>query len=396
MRRRFLFFCSLLLLALPASPASIAVLRFQNNSQYSDLNWVGESIATTLMNEFAAHNEIVLSRGARTEAMNRLSLRPDGNFTKATLIRLGQTLDAEYLCFGSFDVTLPSSQAPLKDSSIRIATQFVDLRKMHDGPEMSEAGRLTELSRLQEHLAYESLKYLQPKADLKADDFMSPQKAVRLDAQESYVRGLLSENREQKQKWFLQAVALDGKFADPAYELGRICLEQRQYPQAIDWFRRIAPAQPAYPEARFRMGLAAYGSADYAAAASYFRETLKTYPLSEVYNNLGAAETQLNQPAAIDDLRHALETDPNNPAYLFNFGVALLKINSFDDAAQRFRQALDHSPSDAEARTLLDQAMRRQPVLAAMKLPPLRLKTSFSATAFRQLKAMLQPSGSSQ
>lgn len=348
------------------------------------------------MNEFAGQNEIVLSRGARSEAIRKLSLRPDANYTKATLIRLGQMLDADYLCFGSFTVSLPAPDAPLKDSSIRVAAQFVDLRKMHDGPEFSEAGRLTELSRLQEHLAYESLKYLQPKADLKLDDFLGPQKTVRLDAQESYVRGLLSENREQKQKWFLQAAALDDKFAGPAYELGRLCLDQKQYSQAIQWLRRVAPSYPGYSDARFRMGLAAYGANDYPAAAGYFREVLKAYPLSEVYNNLGAAESQMNLPVAADEFRHALETDPENPAYLFNLGMTLLKAGSFEDAARGFQRVLNHDPNDAEARTLLDQARRGQPVLPNNKLPAQRLKTNLNTTAFRQLKAVLQPAGTDQ
>ena len=380
----------------PVRAGTILVLRFQNNSQYSDLNWVGESIASTLMNEFAAQNEIVLSRGARAEAIRRLSLRPDANYTKATLIRLGQTLDANYLCFGSFDVSLPAPNAPLKDSSIRVSAQFIDLRKMHDGPEVSEAGRLTELSRLQEHLAYESLKYLQPASDLKLDDFMSPQKAVRLDAQESYIRGLLSDNREQKQKWFLQAAALDNKFAGPAYELGRICLDQKQYPQAIDWLRRVGADHPSYPEARFRMGLASYETGDYSAAAAYFREVLKTYPISEIYNNLGAAESQMNQAAAADDLRHALESDPNNSVYLFNLGIVLLKSGWFDEAAKSFQKAIDQDANDAEARILLDQSHRREAFQAGSKLPVLRLKNNFNATAFRQLKAMLKTTGANK
>ena len=373
----------------PVRAGTILVLRFQNNSQYSDLNWVGESIASTLMNEFAAQNEIVLSRGARAEAVGRLSLRSDANYTKATLIRLGQTLDANYLCFGSFDVSLPSPNAPLKDSSIRVSAQFIDLRKMHDGPEVSEAGRLTELSRLQEHLAYESLKYLQPHSDLKLDDFMSPQKAVRLDAQESYIRGLLSENRDQKQKWFLQAAALDSKFAGPAYELGRICLDQKQYSQAINWLRRVDATHPSFPEARFRMGLASYGAGDYSGAAAYFREVLKAYPISEIYNNLGAAESQMNQAAAGDDIRHALESDPNNPVYLFNLGIVLLKSGWFDEAAKSFQKVVEHDTNEVEARTLLDQSHRREGFQTGSKLPTLRLKSSFNATAFRQLKAML-------
>jgi tetratricopeptide (TPR) repeat protein len=389
--RSILTLSVLLLACIPARSGTVLVLQFHNDSQFSDLNWVGESIAETLMAEFAGANQIVVSRASRAEATRRLSLRPDANFTKATLLRLGQTVGADYLCFGSFEVTLPQSQAALKDSSIRISAQFVDLRKLHDGPEISEAGRLTELSRLQEHLAYESLKYLDPKVERKAEDFMSPQKAVRLDVEESYVRGLLSANREQKQKWFLQAEALDGKFPGPVLELGKMALEQKQYAQAIEWLRRIGPNDPNYPDARFKMGLAAYAAKDYLGAAGYFREVSKTYPLSEVYNNLGASENQLNQTNAADDFRRALEGDPNSTVYIFNLGTALLKSNSYDEAAKRFQQVLDREPNDADARQLLDVAKRRDLGALVSKSPAQRLKSSFNETAFRQLKAMLQP-----
>ena len=367
---------------------------FHNNSQFADLNWVGESIAETLLTEFGAANQIVLSRAVRAEAMHRLSLRPDGDYTKATLIRIGQTVDADYICFGSFDITLPPESTQPKDSSIRITAQSIDLRKMHDGTELSETGKLTELARLEEHLAFESLKYLAPHAELRLDDFLSPQKLFRLDAEESYIRGLMSSNKEQKQKWFLQAAALDSKFPGPAYELGRSALEQKQYAQAIDWLRRIQPANPNYIEARFRMGLAAYGAGDYASAVLYFREVAKTYPLSEVYNNLGAAESQLNQPAAIDDFRRALESDSANAGYLFNLGLALLKANSYEEAAKRFQQVAAHDPNDGEARALLERARRREAFAAGTAPPAQRLKTSFNETAFRQLKAMLQTKGS--
>jgi tetratricopeptide (TPR) repeat protein len=374
-----------------AQSATVLVLHFHNNSQFSDLNWVGESIADTLITEFAGANELVLNRAARAEAIHRLSLRPDADYTKATKIRLGQIVDADYLCAGSFDVALADGDSQLKNSSIRISAQFIDLRKMHDGPELSEAGKLSELWRLEEHLAYQSLKYLQPQTNFNVDQFISPRRAVRLDAEESYVRGLLSTSKDQKQKWFLQAAALDSKFSGPAFELGRLFLDQKQYAQASDWFRRIPAGDANYLEARFKMGLAAYGAGDFRSAADCFREVARTYPLSEVFNNLAAAESELNQPAALEDFRRALEPDPNNSVYLFNLGVALSKTNAYDDAARRLQQVVDREPNDNEARSLLERARRREPWQPGTKPPAQRLKTSFNDIAFRQLKAVLQP-----
>ncbi len=375
-----------------ANAATVLVLQYHNNSQYPDLNWVGASIAVTLGNEFSAENQIVLDRDSRAEGMRQLSLRPDAEFTKATLIRLGQTLDADFVCYGSYDASLPSGDTELKNSSIQVTAHVLNLRKMHDGPDISEAGAISELSRLEEHLAWGLLKYLDPSANLPVDQFLAPQKLIRLDAEESYSRGVLSSNPEQQQKWFAQAAALDPKFSAPAFELGKLALDRKQYGEATGWFQHISADNPRYPEARFKMGISAFGAGDYKASASYFRELLKTYPMSEVYNNLGAAESELGLPVAIDDLRHALEGDPNDPVYLFNLGAALLRNNYFDEAAKRLQGVLDRTPDDAGASSLLDQAQRREstpPGVKSVAVP--RLKQNFNETAFRQLKAMMQP-----
>jgi tetratricopeptide (TPR) repeat protein len=367
-------------------------MQFHNHSPYRDLNWVGEGVADTLINELAAAHHIVLDRGERGEAMRRLSLKPDADFTRATLIRLGQAVGADYLCFGEFEVTLPPGDTQLKNSSIRVAAQFVDMRKLRDGPELSEAGKLSELSRLEEHLAYQSLKYLQPTADLQFDRFLAPGKVIRLDAQESYVRGLLSSNREQRQKWFLQAAAIDSKYVGPAFELGKLQLEQKQYGGAMDWFRRVPPKDPNYPEARFKLGLAAYGAGQPAVAAECFREVAKTFPLSELYNNLGVAEMSINQAAA-DDFRRALESDANNRTYLFNLGAALYKAGKYDEAVGALQKVADGGKDDADASALLAHARRHEAWPTGEKFPAGRMRTSFNQMAFRQLKAMLAPGG---
>ncbi len=392
--RYLLFLTAFTLFAGQAKPAAVLVIQFHNASEYPDLNWVGESVSETLRAEFSAANQIVFDRDSLAEAMRRLSLRPGADFTKATLIRLGQALGADYVCYGSYEAALPAGDSQLKDSSIQLSAHFLDLRKLHEGPDLAEAGKLSDLSRLEEHLAWQSLKYLDPEANLPLEDFLSPKKFTRMDAEESYVRGLLSTNREQRQKWFAQAVALDPQFVSPAFELGKLYLRDKDYRQAIQWLGRINASDPRYAEARFRMGLGAYAMADYNGAARYFTDVLKQFPMNEVYNDLGAAQSELNLPSAIDNFRHALSGDPNDPVYLFNLGAALLRNNSFEEAAKRLQGVVDRNADDEEADTLLSRARRREQTAPGSKpLAPARLKDNFDETAFRQLKAMLQPKG---
>lgn len=392
--RRLLVFLPLLFANL-APAATVLVLQFHNSSRFPDLNWVGESVAETTRVELGAAGEIVLARDSRTEGLRRLGLRPDADFTKATLIKLGQTLDVDYICYGNFDVLLPAGDTQLRNSSVQITAKFLDLRKLHDGPQMAEAGKLSELSRLNEHLAWQTLRYIEPATNAPLDQFLNPHKFVRLDAEESYMRGLLASRGEQQEKWFSQAALIEPHLSGPAFELGKLNLEKKQYRQALDWFGRVAPGDPRYIAARFRMGLAAYSAGDFGGASNYFREVSKTVPLNEVFNNLGAAESQLGMPSATDDYRRAVEGDANDLAYRFNFGLALLKANAFDEAQKSFQFVVDHDENDAEARSLLERAQRRESIAPGARLPaPSRLKQNFDETAFRQLKAMLQPKGS--
>ncbi len=234
MKSRLLaLFCWATAFALPGSAATVLVLQFHNASQHADLNWVGESVAETLMREISAANEIVLDRGVRLEATSRLSLRAGAQYTKATLIKLGQTVDADYICYGTYDFETTSTDAEPRNSVVRITAHFLDLRKLHDGPELSETGKLSDLSPLEEHLAWQALKYLEPTVNFPQDRFMAPQKLIRLDAEESYIRGLLSSNKTQQEKWFAQAAALEPHFSSPVYELGKLALDRRDYQRAL-------------------------------------------------------------------------------------------------------------------------------------------------------------------
>jgi tetratricopeptide (TPR) repeat protein len=378
------------LIALPAQSATVLILRFHNASEFPDLSWVGESVSEVLSSELSATDLIVINRETRSEAMKRLSLRAEADYTKATVIRIGQTVDADYVIYGSYTATADGAGKDLRDSQMSITAHLMDLRHFHDGPEVSEAGKLADLARLEEHLAWQNIKFLDPVSDPKIEAFLAPQKLIRVDAQESYVRGLLSSNRDQRQKWFMQAVNVDARFISPSMELGKLLWEKKDYRGALQAFQKVPAADARYPEARFRMGLCAYNAGDFTAAAGFFREVAKTMPLNEVYNNLAAAEAALNQPAALDDFRKAFEGDPNDSVYAFNLGLALLRQNQYPEAIKHLTAAAESDTSNEDAETLLTLAEDKTEFPAGTKAPvPVRLKMNFDATAFRELKAML-------
>jgi tetratricopeptide (TPR) repeat protein len=389
---RLLFLAFLAAPFLHADHVAVLVTPFTGDSQAADLTWIGESISETLIAEIGAAGEIVLDRDTRAEGYRRLGLKPDVLYTKASLLKLGQTLDADMVCYGSYQVTLPTPNAPARDGSIRISARFLDLRKLRDASEFSETGQLTDLSRLEEHLAWQVIHFIDPQSQVTADQLLKPSKLIRLDAKESYVRGLLANDREQKEKWFQQAAKLDPHYAQPAFELGMLFMRAKDYRQATVYFGRIPQDDPLYLEARFRMGLSSYAVGDFNTSRSCFRELAKTVPLNEVFNNLGAAESRLNDPSSVDDFRRALDGDGSDPMYNFNVALSLYRQGKFDDAARYLRTVVNHHPEDRDAAALLSRCEQRLPSTTAVNgrsTPPERLKQNFDLTAFRQLKAVV-------
>ncbi|HEX2725112.1 MAG TPA: tetratricopeptide repeat protein, partial [Beijerinckiaceae bacterium] len=112
-------------------------------------------------------------------------------------------------------------------------------------------------------------------------------------------------------------------------------------------------------------------------------------PLSEVLNNLGAAQSRRNLPAALDNFEKALEGNEGDPDYHFNVGYALFKQGDYEGAAEKFRAVLDRRPDDASATTMLGRCLNRGRAgrVEAME----RLKETYEESAYLQLKAVLEP-----
>ncbi len=379
--------------ARPVKAETLVVLSLKNNSAYSDVNWVGDSIAETLRDELNSSGQIVVSREQLEEGLKRLGLRPGAPYTKATLIKLGQTLGADSIIYGGYDLHLPAGETQLKKGVIEINSHSIDLRKSRDGHEITESGNLTELSRLEEHLSYQYASALQP-GGWTAEQFVTPAKLIRVDAKESYIRGLLSAGPEQRLKWLQQAVALEPGYGSAQFELGRLYLSRNEFKLAKQCLEKVPPASPDYSAARFRMGLASFEAADYNAAATYFREVSAKVPLSEVFNNLGVAESRLSQPRAVEDLKKAVEGDPNDPLYSYNLGLVLYKAGRFDEAAGALKASPPVAPDDHEGIVLRERVQEKTPYTSATGrgLGPERLKENFDETAFRILRAVLDSS----
>jgi len=233
---------------------------------------------------------------------------------------------------------------------------------------------------------------LSPKTAPSEHDFMFARPAVRLDAVESYVRGLLATNAEQRHRYFTQAARLDEHYSQPCFQLGKTYWEQKDYRVAAGWLERVARSDPHHLEAQYFLGLCKYLMGDFKAAEQSFQTVAAAIPLNEVFNNLGVVQFQRGDiTAAAGNFRKALEGDDADPDYHFNLGATQWRAGDYAGAAASFRAALARRSDYPEATALLGRAMKGEaPRLVDTKPEGKpRLKMNYEEAAYRQLQAEL-------
>ncbi|HSP69196.1 MAG TPA: tetratricopeptide repeat protein [Bryobacteraceae bacterium] len=395
-------------IALAAGAAAIslfaddtAVLPFANVSSSSlrNVDWIGESIAEDLRATFSARGILTLERDRIAEAYRRLQLRERSELTEGSILKLGEVLDAEHVVHGTFLYTPAAAVTPgstrASKGSLKIQARVSDRRRLRQSAVFEESGALEDLATLEAHLAWRALTAVAPAQAPAESEFRSLRTPVPLDALENYIRGLLAAAPEQKEKYFAQAARLNPDFSPPAFELGKIHFERKDYREAAQWLEHVGPADNHYREASFLLGIARYQAGDFEAANKAFQMISAKVPISVVWNNLGAAESRQNLPQSIDSFRKALDQDPSDPDYHFNLGYALFKKGDFAAAADRFREVLDRAPGDQMATLLLGRCLKKQGLRAATpsdaRLQALeRLKYTYEERVYFQLKSILE------
>lgn len=362
-----------------------------NTAIAPDLDWIGESAAETIHEALSSYGLLTLSRDDRVEVYQRLGVKPSVLLTRATVMKIGQTLDAGQVVFGDYTIDPAPGPGSAMKSSVRIVVHVIDLKKLKEAESFEQDGLLENLSQMEMALAWQVLRQVAPAAAVSEEAFRRDRPAIRVDAMESYVRGLMTppSGAEQRTKFFTQAARLDDRFSQPNYELGRMLMAKKDYRGAAAWLAKVARADSHYMEASFQLGICRFYEGDYDAAIRLFRMVGEEVPLNEVFNNLAAALSRRNDASAAAGFEKALEGDEGDPDYWFNYGYALWKLGQYEKAADQFRAALQRSPGDTEATSFLGRALHGDPYKVGDPKTDgrERIKTLFEDSAYRQLQA---------
>lgn len=390
--RRLLLLASLISLpSLLGGADTFLVLPLFNLSDQQNLDWIGESVAEAVDEALSSEGALVVDREDLLEACRRLSIRPYARLTTASVIKLAETVDATRVMYGSFEFHPLVGALDQSKGTLHISARILNLKQVKAGDEIEVMGALEDLAALQTRAAWQALKQAAPHSASNEEEFLRNRPSVRLDAMESYVRGLAAASDEQKIALFTKAANLAQNFARPCFHLGQVYWKRKEYRAAIEWLSKVKPPNPRFHHATFLLGLCRYQTADYAGAREAFQIVADAVPLNEVFNNLGAAELHRSLPAAIENFRKAIAGDDSDPTYHFNLGYALWRNRDFDDAAASFRAALDRNPSDVVATYMLGHCLRKSsPRAGDPRTDGLdRIKENYEEHAYRQLKAEL-------
>jgi len=385
---------ALILPTLPATAQNVAggngdssgrvvlVLPFENHSGQPSLDWIGESFPTTINQRLGSASFLTISRDDRMYALDHLGLPLDFKPSRATTIRIAQTLDADYVIVGSFTT---SGTAP--NLSIQAQAQVLRVNALQLSAPIQDSTPLPRLLDLENALAWNIARQMDPSYSVSQATFLAASAGLQLNAFEDYVRGAVDRNPTDSAAHLQAAVQIQPNYSAAILALGKLQYANQDFEQAAITLAKLPEGNPLALEAGFYRGLAFFNTGKYANAEKSFATVAAALPLPEVINNQAVAISRQNKDAGAL-FQRASAADPQDADYHFNIAVTLYRRRDYSGAQREVLQALKLKPHDAEAVALRDHvaaALSGMPPSSSDAFDPLeRIRRTYSETSFRQ------------
>ena len=127
--------------------------------------------------------------------------------------------------------------------------------------------------------------------------------------------GMMEKNPQEAKSLLLKAIQLDPTSLQGHFQLGSVYMKLKDYPKAIETFRKVGELDPKYPAAFFNLGYLYAIKKDYSKSEEMYDRVVKLAPsyLDEALFNLGMVqEKQGKRKQSIENLERALSVNPNN------------------------------------------------------------------------------------
>jgi predicted Zn-dependent protease/TolB-like protein len=376
--RAFVILCALLCVAsldaqTPARPNGSAqsgvylVFPFENAGASPRLDWLGEGLEELTIQALSAGGLQVYSHSGRTTELERNGLPFSAKLSRASMLRVAQDLDADFVIFGSFT---SDGKALTIDSRV-LRTDPLTLL-----PAVRESGPLDSLMEMHSKLVWRLLSENDKGYRPTLAEFSKAQRPLRLDAFEHYIRGLLANEDEPRLRELREASRLEPSWPDPYFALGQTYFTRNDCATALSFLSHIPPAHDRYVEALFSTGVCRLQLNQPDRAEEVFTSLQDSLSagsskaerqagatgadLPEILNNLAVARARRGKiTEAQTELRRATDLDPDEDDYPFNLGLLALQSGDFSAAAAAFREASERKPENPEDRAFLVQALEK-------------------------------------
>jgi tetratricopeptide (TPR) repeat protein len=346
----------------PALPQQgiFLVFPFENLGASPRLDWIGEGLEELTIQRLSEAGQQVYSHAGRLNEMDRYGLPSTSQLTRATMLRIAQELDADYVVFGDYTTD---------GETITINARLLRVDPVALLPVITETDSLASLMELHTKLTWSLLRSCSSTFPLSLAQFSKLQQPLGLAAFEQYIRGLLANDDETKLRDLKEAVRLQPEWPEPAYALGEAYFQKNDCSSALPWYAKVPPDNARRVEAAFASGVChlRLGQPDKAEELfSGLEENLHHNmvtgaDLPEILNNLAIARARQDDfSAAMTGLGRARDIDPDEDDYPFNLGLLALQEKELALAETHFREAADREPDNAEDRAFLIYVLDKQ------------------------------------
>jgi tetratricopeptide (TPR) repeat protein len=336
--------------ARPALPAKgiFLVFPFENVGSSPSLDWIGEGLEELTIQQLSAAGQQVYSHAGRLNELDRSGLPSTAKLSRATMLHIGQELDADYIVFGNYasdGKTITANARLLRVNPIALL------------PVIHQSEPLDNLMELQTKLTWQLLASCDQGYPLTYSQFAKLQPMISLAAFEQYIRGLLASDDEIKLKDLKEAARLESGWPEPAFAIAELYVQRDDCNTALPWFAKVPPGHARSFEATFatgvcrlRLGQPEQAEQVFNAMEEHLRASLLTgADLPEILNNLAIARARQGQIApALTALGRARDIDPDEDDYPFNLGLLTLQQKDFAAAVTHFNEAAEREPDDPE------------------------------------------------
>ena len=329
------------------------VFPFENAGASPRLDWLGEGLEELTIQRLSAAGQQVYSHTGRTGELDRSGLPPTAKLSRASMLRIAQSMDADFVIFGRFTSD---------GQTLMVEAQILRVSPTRLLPAIRETGPLDSLMDMHVRLLWRLLSANDHAYPRTLEEFSKAQRPLRLDAFEHYVRGLLASEDDPRLRELREAARLEPEWPDPDFAIGDAYYARRDCDSSLIWFAKVPKTHDRYVEAVFATGVCRLLMNQPEKAEEVFvslqgalrNNLVSGADLPEILNNLALARArQNNAAAAVADLRRAAELDPDEDDYPFNLGLLALGANDFAGAANYFREASGREPDKPENRALM-------------------------------------------